>query len=129
MLQQKCTSRGRMRNAANSSVNSRCSAEYRVSKTSKQKPPHVAIATAVQTEGVGQETDRDIVSPWTVPDEIQKILQDSHESLFQASAPHPVSFSPLGFIDTDGVSESTGSILSKLDWSAVEAMVADVEDK
>uniref|UniRef100_A0A8C0EQP9 Ciliogenesis and planar polarity effector 1 n=1 Tax=Bubo bubo TaxID=30461 RepID=A0A8C0EQP9_BUBBB len=89
---------------------------HRVSRISKQKPPHVA--TAVQTEGVDQETDRDIVSPWTVPDDIQRILQDTHDSLFQ-----------VGYvIDTDGVSESTGSILSKLDWNAVEAMVADVED-
>ncbi|KAM6109759.1 ciliogenesis and planar polarity effector 1 [Phoenicopterus ruber ruber] len=127
MLLQKSTSRGRMRNAANCPVNYRHSAEYRVSRTSKQKPPHVA--TAVQTEGVDQETDRDIVSPWTVPDDIQRILQDSHDSLFQASAPHPVRSSPLGVIDTDGVSESTGSILSKLDWNAIEAMVAEVEDK
>ncbi|NXK10592.1 CPLN1 protein, partial [Herpetotheres cachinnans] len=102
-------------------------AEHRVSRMSKQKPTHVA--TAVQTEGVDQETDRDVVSPWTVPDDIQRILQDSHDSLFQASALHPVSFSPLGIVDTDGVSESTGSILSKLDWNAIEAMVADVEDK
>ncbi|XP_019329188.1 PREDICTED: protein JBTS17 [Aptenodytes forsteri] len=102
-------------------------AEYKVSRTSKQKPPHVAAA--VQTEGVDQETDRDIVSPWTVPDDIQRILQDTHDSLFQASAPQPVSFSPPGIIDTDGVSESTGSILSKLDWNAIEAMVADVEDE
>ncbi|XP_075344655.1 ciliogenesis and planar polarity effector 1 [Mycteria americana] len=123
-LLQKSTSRGR--SAANCPINSRHSAEYRVSRTSKQKPPHVA--TAVQTEGVDQEADRDIVSPWTVPDDIQRILQDTHDSLFQASAVHPVSFSPLG-IDTDGVSESTGSILSKLDWNAIEAMVADVEDK
>lgn len=56
-------------------------AEYRVSRTSKQKPPHVA--TAVQTEGVDQESDRDVVSPWTVPDDIQRILQDTHDSLFQ----------------------------------------------
>ncbi|XP_026721713.1 ciliogenesis and planar polarity effector 1 isoform X1 [Athene cunicularia] len=127
MLPQKSTSRGRTRNAANCPVNSRHSAEQRVSRTSKQKPPHVA--TAIETEGVDQETDRDIVSPWTVPDDIQRILQDTHDSLFQASALHPVSLSPIGdVIDTDGVSESTGSILSKLDWNAIEAMVADVED-
>ncbi|NXH73235.1 CPLN1 protein, partial [Hydrobates tethys] len=127
MLLQKSASRGRMRNAANCPVNSRHSAEYRVSRTSKQKPPHVA--TAVQTEGVDEEPDRDVVSPWTVPDDIQRILEDTHDSLFQASALHPLSFSPLGITDTDGVSESTGSILSKLDWNAIEAMVADVEDK
>ncbi|NXT91968.1 CPLN1 protein, partial [Anhinga rufa] len=102
-------------------------AEYRVSRTSKQKPPHVA--TAVQTDGVDQDTDRDIVSPWTVPDDIQRILQDTDDSLFPASALQPVSFSPLNIIDTDGISESTGSILSQLDWNAVEAIVADVEDK
>ncbi|NXW50941.1 CPLN1 protein, partial [Nyctiprogne leucopyga] len=102
-------------------------AECRVSRTSKQKPPRVAAA--VQTEAVDEETDRDIVSPWTVPDDIQRILQDTHDSLFEDSAVDPVSFSPLGLIDTDGASESTGSILSKLDWNAIEAMVADVEDK
>ncbi|NWH80410.1 CPLN1 protein, partial [Piaya cayana] len=127
MLLQKSTSRGRMRNAANCPVNSRHSTEYRVSRTSKQKPPRVA--TAVQTEDVDQESDRDLVSPWTVPDDIQRILQDTHDSLFQDSALHPVTSSPLGSIDTDGVSESTGSVLSKLDWKAVEAMVADVEDE
>ncbi|NXH17271.1 CPLN1 protein, partial [Bucco capensis] len=123
---QKSTSRGRMRNAGNCPVNSRHSAEYRVDRTSKQKPPHVA--TAVQTEGVGQETDGDIVSPWTESDDIQRVLQGSHDSLFQASALHPPELSHLDIRDTDGVSESTGSILSKLDWNAVEAMVADVED-
>ncbi|NXN33998.1 CPLN1 protein, partial [Nycticryphes semicollaris] len=126
VLLQKSTSGGRMRNAANCPINSRPSAEHRVSRTSKQKPPHVAAS--VQTEGVDQEAERDVVSPWTVPDDIQRILQDTHDSLFQASAPHPVSLSPLSMIDTDGVSESTGSILSKLDWNAIEAMVADVED-
>uniref|UniRef100_A0A8C3E2N6 Ciliosis and planar polarity effector complex subunit 1 n=1 Tax=Corvus moneduloides TaxID=1196302 RepID=A0A8C3E2N6_CORMO len=96
-------------------------AECRVSRSSTQKP--LQVATAVQTEGVDLDTDRDVVSPWTVPEDIQRILQDTHDSMFQ------VDFSPLGSINMDSVSESTGSILSKLDWNAVEAMIADVEDK
>ncbi|NWV96273.1 CPLN1 protein, partial [Machaerirhynchus nigripectus] len=126
-LLQKSTSRRRLRNATNGSVNSRHSAECRVSRSSTQKPPQAA--TAVQTEGIDLDTDRDVVSPWTVPEDIQRILQDTHDSMFQASAVHGMSFSPLGSISMDSVSESTGSILSKLDWNAVEAMIADVEDK
>ncbi|XP_077027401.1 ciliogenesis and planar polarity effector 1 isoform X5 [Agelaius phoeniceus] len=126
MLLQKNISR-RLRNATNGPVKSRHSAECRVSRSSTQKPPRVA--TAVQTEAVDPDTDRDVVSPWTVPDDIQRILQDTHDSIFQASAVHSMSFSPLGSISTDSASESTGSILSKLDWNAVEAMIADVEDK
>ncbi|XP_068033155.1 ciliogenesis and planar polarity effector 1 [Anomalospiza imberbis] len=124
---QKSTSRRRLRNGTNCPVKSRCSAECRVSRSSAQKLPQVT--TAVQTEGVAPDTDRDVVSPWTVPDDIQRILQDTHDSMFQASAVHSMSFSPLGSIDTDSLSESTGSILSKLDWNAVEAMIADVEDE
>ncbi|NXK90111.1 CPLN1 protein, partial [Formicarius rufipectus] len=124
---QKSTSRETLRNATNCPVNSRLTAESRASTTSNQKPPQVA--TAVQTEDTDPETDRDIGSPWTVPDDIQRILQDSHDSLFQASALHPASSSPLGNTNTDSVSESTGSLLSKLDWNAVEAMIADVEDE
>ncbi|NXR58023.1 CPLN1 protein, partial [Rhadina sibilatrix] len=127
LLLPKSTSRRTLRNATNSTVNSRHSAECRVSRSSTKKPPQVAIA--VQTEGFDLDTDRDVVSPWTVPDDIQRILQDSPDSIFQASAVHGVSCSPLGSINADSVSESTGSILSKLDWSAVEAMIADVEDK
>ncbi|XP_014112487.1 PREDICTED: uncharacterized protein C5orf42 homolog isoform X3 [Pseudopodoces humilis] len=127
MLLQKSTSRRRPRNATNCPVISKHSAECRVSRSSTQKPPQVA--TAVQTEGVDLDTDRDVVSPWTVPDDIQRILQDTDDSMFQASAVHGMSFSPLSSIITDNASESTGSILSKLDWNAVEAMIADVEDK
>ncbi|NWT66400.1 CPLN1 protein, partial [Prunella himalayana] len=126
MLLQKSTSRRRLRNATNGPVKSRHSAECRVSRSSTQKPPQVA--TAVQTEGVELDTDRDVVSPWTVPDDIQRILQDTHDSMFQAPAVPSTSFSPLSSINTDSVSGSTGSILSKLDWNAVEAMIADVED-
>ncbi|NWI83475.1 CPLN1 protein, partial [Dryoscopus gambensis] len=124
-LLQKSTLRRRLTSASNCPVNSRHSAECRVSRSSAQKPPQAA--TAVQTEGVDLDTDRDVVSPWTVPEDIQRILQD--DSMFQACAVHGMSFSPLGSINMDSVSESTGSILSKLDWNAVEAMIADVEDK
>ncbi|NXH92347.1 CPLN1 protein, partial [Edolisoma coerulescens] len=125
-LLQKSTSRRRMGNATNCPVHSRHAAECRVSRSSTQKPPQVAAA--VQTEGVDLDTDRDIVSPWTVPEDIQRILQDTHDSVFQGPAVHGMTFSPLGSINMDSVSESTGSILSKLDWNAVEAMIADVED-
>nr|XP_009678942.1 PREDICTED: uncharacterized protein C5orf42 homolog isoform X1 [Struthio camelus australis] len=127
MLLQKSTSRERPRHATNCPVNSRYFSEYRASRTPKQKPP--PVASAVQTEDLDHETERDVVSPWSVPDDIQRILRNTHDSLFQVSAARTVSFSPLGINDTDGVSESTGSILSKLDWNAIEAMVADVEDK
>lgn len=56
-------------------------AEYIKSRTSKEKPP--CVATAVQAEGIHQEIDREVLSPWTVPDDIQRILQDTHDSLFQ----------------------------------------------
>ncbi|NWT18152.1 CPLN1 protein, partial [Vireo altiloquus] len=101
--------------------------ECRVRRSSAQKPPQVA--TAVQTGDADLDTERDVVSPWTVPEDIQRILQDTHDSMFQASAVHGMSVSPLGSINMDSVSGSTGSILSKLDWNAVEDMIADVEDK
>ncbi|NXQ27779.1 CPLN1 protein, partial [Alaudala cheleensis] len=127
MLLQKSTSRRRLTNATNYHVNSRHSAECRVSRSSTKKPPQAA--TAVQTDDVDLDSDRDVVSPWIVPDDIQRILQDTHDSIFQASAVHGMSSSPLSSINIDSASESTGSILSKLDWNAVEAMIADVEDK
>ncbi|XP_038599583.1 LOW QUALITY PROTEIN: ciliogenesis and planar polarity effector 1 [Tachyglossus aculeatus] len=83
-----------------------------------------------QSEADGAyEREQDVVSPWTVPPEIHRILHDNHDPLFEGSLIPEDNGSRLSANGLDTISESTESILSKLDWNAVDAMVASVEDK
>ncbi|XP_072570362.1 ciliogenesis and planar polarity effector 1 isoform X2 [Paramormyrops kingsleyae] len=69
--------------------------------------------------------DRDVVSPWEPPLEIRRLL--GLESLEWGQRPWSDSAQAAGMeagFQLDSVSESTGSILSKLDWAAVEGLLA-----
>ncbi|XP_048705548.2 ciliogenesis and planar polarity effector 1 isoform X9 [Caretta caretta] len=120
---QKNISKGRIRNARHYPVNSRQASDYQTLSTRNLRRP-TPCAAVIQRD---YESERDSISPWSVPDDIQRLLHDHYDSLLEVSVLHEEDCSPLSI--NDSVSESTGSILSKLDWNAVEAMVANVEEK
>ncbi|XP_062869669.1 ciliogenesis and planar polarity effector 1 isoform X2 [Trichomycterus rosablanca] len=77
--------------------------------------------TVKQQEALWSENreERDVVSPWDVPLEIRRILGLENETVRQSLMENH---------DDDVLSESTGSILSKLDWAAIERIVAEEGD-
>nr|XP_056704145.1 ciliogenesis and planar polarity effector 1 [Euleptes europaea] len=75
------------------------------------------------------EESEEEVSGWSIPDEIQRMLYGSSHFHLEGPLPPKDSFSMVSINNLDSVSESTSSILSKLDWNAVEAMIANLEEK
>ncbi|XP_051972738.1 ciliogenesis and planar polarity effector 1 [Xyrauchen texanus] len=69
-----------------------------------------------QTRVEEDPDERDAVSPWSPPADVRRILG------FEVPNNRPC-FDPLRDLDgLDGLSDSTGSILSRLDWDAIEKL-------
>ncbi|XP_061118016.1 uncharacterized protein LOC133141459 [Conger conger] len=81
----------------------------------------------VREEVEEESDDEQLLSPWNPPLEIRRLLGlDNQGSVEERSgAPGSGAGVWLKGLDRDSPSESTGSILSKLDWTAIEKMVAE----
>ncbi|XP_027719180.1 ciliogenesis and planar polarity effector 1 isoform X3 [Vombatus ursinus] len=77
-------------------------------------------------EEYGREHDK--VSSWTVPEGVDKILCRSSNSSLEDFSPVEDEGFPVSFSGLESGSESTGSILSKIDWHAIDDLVAMVEN-
>ncbi|XP_077318964.1 ciliogenesis and planar polarity effector 1 isoform X2 [Lithobates pipiens] len=120
------TRRGMLTGRIRTNVNSKTKKSILKTTTKLLKQHHQdrsSKATSPQSP-VQEEYDRDIVSPWELPEEIHRILYSSRNSIFSEGSVGDGDNSRNA--NRDNNSDSTGSILSKLDWKAIEDLVASV---
>ncbi|XP_026995153.2 ciliogenesis and planar polarity effector 1 isoform X2 [Tachysurus fulvidraco] len=91
------------------------------SKSALNKSPMEQKTIKREASWLEDNEERDVVSPWDVPLEIRRILSLESRAKEQ------------GLMENeddrlDALSESTGSILSKMDWAAIERIAAEDED-
>ncbi|KAM6474288.1 ciliogenesis and planar polarity effector 1 [Liasis olivaceus] len=111
-------------------TSSRLDLRSHASDQTRESVSQKRLLTSSMTSQATEETEDDIVSVWSVPDEIQQILYGTSNSYFKKESSLPEDACSISSLNNiDNVSESTSSILSKLDWNAIEAMVANVEEK
>ncbi|KAJ6656118.1 hypothetical protein lerEdw1_004169 [Lerista edwardsae] len=111
--------------------NSRRDLRSQVSDQARGSVSPGRLPTTDRVTRAAEESEEDAGSVWSVPDEIQRILHGSSHSHVEVkdSFPEENGYSVASLCNADSVSDSTSSILSKLDWNAVEAMVANVDEK
>ncbi|KAM6986487.1 ciliogenesis and planar polarity effector 1 [Aplochiton taeniatus] len=92
-----------------------------------QSPPGKGSSGATEQ---WESEEREVVSPWDPPPEIRKLL-DMDDSYLGLGVPEPLEgqvgaarAGASGLDWLENLSGSTSSILSKLDWAAIESMVA-----
>ncbi|PIO36917.1 hypothetical protein AB205_0041680 [Aquarana catesbeiana] len=120
------TRRGMLTGRNRTNVNSKTKKSILKTTTKQLKQHHQdrsSKATSPRSP-VQEEYDRDIVSPWELPEEIHRILYSSRNSIFSEGSVGDGDNSHNA--NRDNASDSTGSILSKLDWKAIEDLVASV---
>ncbi|XP_063149235.1 ciliogenesis and planar polarity effector 1 [Candoia aspera] len=111
-------------------TSSRLDLRSHASDQTRESVSQKRLLTSSMTSQATEETEDDTVSVWSVPDEIQQILYGTSNSHFKKESSLPEDACSIASLNNiDSVSESTSSILSKLDWNAIEAMVANVEEK
>ncbi|XP_072461893.1 ciliogenesis and planar polarity effector 1 isoform X3 [Notamacropus eugenii] len=89
----------------------------------------ISSETSTFTSNVEEyERELDKARTWTVSEGVDKILSRRADSSLEDFSPAEDEGFPISISGLDSGSESTGSILSKIDWHAIDDLIATVEN-